>query len=274
MDKGNRTSGPNRKYLIAAAAVFAGALGGVGLLQFYPPSGPSQGTVAPVPRYVDSLSDVRIPSHGRYVLVDAASARLFMIEDGHVRDSMRVVVGKPEKATPTLDSWLNYTTLNPYWHVPADLARSLIAPRVLAGGSTYLTDRGYEVVTSYEHDAKILPPMSVDWKAVAAGDAKVFVRQRPGPANSLGEMKFGIAQGDEIYLHDTPHKELFAQDARNLSNGCVRLEDAPRLAHWLLGDKYPQGPLHPEQYIAIPMGVPISIAYLNPNAQTQLAALN
>ena len=84
--------------------------------------GPIEGTIAPQ-MYVDSLPDAQIPVQGRYVLVDAASARLYMIEDGHVRDSMRVIVGKPETPTPQLKSVINYETLNPYWHVTADLTR-------------------------------------------------------------------------------------------------------------------------------------------------------
>ena len=85
----------------------------------------------------------------------------------------------------------------------------------------------------------MLSPDSVDWKAVAAGETHVYVRQLPGPANSLGQFKFDLPNGDGIYLHDTPKKELFSQDQRNLSHGCVRLEDAPRLARWLLGKDPP-----------------------------------
>ena len=66
-----------------------------------------------------------------------------------------------------------------------------------------------------------------------------YVRQRPGPANSLGQFKFDLPDGDGIYLHDTPKKELFVQEQRKLSHGCVRLEDAPRLARWLLGKEPP-----------------------------------
>ena len=97
----------------------------------------------------------------------------------------------------------------------------------------------------------MLPPDSVDWKAVAAGNAEIYVRQRPGPANSLGHFKFDLPDGDGIYLHDTPKKELFAQDKRNLSHGCVRLEDAQRLARWLLG-KDPPAASAPEENILAP----------------------
>ena len=112
-----------RRYLIAAAACLA--LGGVGFgaLLVSPALGPIAGTMIPQ-LYVDTLPNARIPVQGRYVLVDAASARLYMIEDGRVRDSMKVIVGKPDTPTPELHSVINYETLNPYWHVSTDLAQS------------------------------------------------------------------------------------------------------------------------------------------------------
>jgi murein L,D-transpeptidase YcbB/YkuD len=260
-----------RKYVIASAAVIAMGATAFGLAAFYPALGPIVGTIAPQ-LYVDLLPGAQIPLHGRYLLVDAASARLYMIEDARVQDSMKVIVGKPETPTPALKSVIHYETLNPYWHVTADLAKTLIAPRVLQEGEPYLTTRGYEVVSGWGPDARVLSPNSVDWAAVAAGTLQVYVRQRPGPANSLGRFKFDLPDGDGIYLHDTPKKELFAQDQRNLSHGCVRLEDAPRLARWLLG-KDPPAASAPEENILLPKPVPITISYLDPRSQTQLAAL-
>jgi L,D-transpeptidase YcbB len=261
----------NRKFLIAGAAIPAVGLVAFGLALFSPALGPIAGTIAPQ-LYVDSVAGAQIPVHGPYVLVDANSARLYMMEDGRVQDSMRVIVGKPETPTPELKSVLNYETLNPYWHVGADLAKTLIAPRVLQEGDAYLTTRGYEVLSGWGPDARVLSPDSVDWKAVAAGNAQVFVRQRPGPANSLGHFKFDLPNGDGIYLHDTPKKELFAQDDRSLSHGCVRLEDAQKLARWLLG-KDPPAASVPEEHILLPHPVPITISYLDSHSQTQLAAL-
>lgn len=208
-------------------------------------------------------------NYGRYVLVDAEAAKLYMIEDGEVRDSMRVIVGKPSAATPEFTSVMHAATLNPYWNVPTDLARTLIAPRVLAGGISYLTDRGYEVVTRFSPDAEVLPPESVDWQAVAEGRETVLVRQRPGPANSMGQMKFGLLNGGGIFLHDTPRKELFDEADRNLSSGCVRLEDAPRLARWLLGHDPALASAKPEQVVPLPKPVPVVITY---NAPAQILA--
>ena len=213
------------------------------------------------------------PKRGRFLLVDAASARLFMVEDGQVVDSMKVIVGKPEAQTPTISSKIYYATLNPYWNVPADLARKIIAPRVLKDGVGYLRDHGYQVLASFEDGAPEISPDEVDWKAVAAGRAKVKVRQLPGPGNSMGQVKFGFPNGFGIFLHDTPKKELFASEERAVSNGCVRLEDAPKLARWLLGrDPEMVAAGIPEQHVALPRAVPIYITYLDQQpAQLALA---
>jgi len=261
----------NRRYKIAVAACLVIAAGAYALTRYFPALGPIAGTIAPQ-MYVDALPNAQIPARGPYVLVDAASARLYMIQDGRVRDSMKVIVGKPETPTPELKDVINYETLNPYWHVTPDLGKSLIAPNVLQQGTAYLTTRGYEVMSGWDENARVLPPESIDWKAVAAGTAHVYVRQRPGPANSLGQFKFDLPNGEGIYLHDTPKKELFAQDQRNLSHGCVRLEDAPRLARWLLG-KDPPAAAAPEENVLLPRPVPITISYLDAGAQMKLASL-
>lgn len=260
-----------RKYMIAAGASLGLAAAAFGLARFYPALGPIAGSIAPQ-LYVNSFAGAQIPIRGQFLLVDAASARLYMIDDGRVQDSMKVIVGKPDTPTPELKSVLHYETLNPYWHVTPDLAKTIIAPRVLKEGDAYLNRQGYEVVSGWGDDPQVLPADSVDWKAVAAGTAQVYVRQRPGPANSLGRFKFDLPNGDGIYLHDTPRKELFAQDDRGLSHGCVRLEDAEKLARWLLG-KDPPAVVAPEQNVLLPHPVPITISYLAPGSETQLAML-
>ena len=236
-----------------------------------PPLGPIAGAVTPQ-LYVDSLPGADIPASGRYILVDAASARLYMIEDGRVRDSMKVIVGKPETPTPALKSVINYETLNPYWHVTADLAKTLIAPRVLQDGD-FLPQRP-RLRGSLDIRPRCARAFTGQRRLEGGrrGQAHVFVRQKPGPANSLGNFKFDLPDGDGIYLHDTPKKELFAQDQRNLSHGCVRLEDAPRLARWLLG-KDPPAAAAPEEHVLLPRPVPITISYLDARSRMQLASL-
>ena len=227
------------------------------------PGGPSTSQPAAAP----------VAQRGRSVLIDAASATLYMMEEGRIVDSMKVIVGKPTAATPELKTTLNYATFNPYWHVPEDLTRTLTAPNVLKHGTPYLSERGYEVLSDFGPDARVIDPESVDWQAVIEGRERVYVRQRPGPANSMGQMKFSLANSRDIYLHDTPMKDLFHQEDRSLSAGCIRLEDAPRFARWLLGEELALTASAPEQHIPLQSMVPITITYLDPGAQTHLAAL-
>ena len=217
-------------------------------------------------RVLTSLDRVRdMPFQKRYVMVDAASARLYMIEDGRVVDQMKVIVGKSSAPTPMLASTIYYATLNPYWHVSGDMIRSLIAPNVLQQGMTYLKSHGYQVMAADGPDgdeAKLLDPSKIDWRAVANGQLQVKVRQLPGPANSMGHMKFGFPNSYDIYLHDTPNKDLFASDDRDLSHGCIRLEDAERLGRWML-QRDPHAVTHEaEQNVALPTPVPIYITYM------------
>ena len=218
---------------------------------------------APSARVMANLDRARaIPASGRFVMVDAATQRLTMYDDGRAVDSMKVIVGKAEYPTPMIASVIHYATLNPYWHVPDHLVRGLIAANVVKQGEKYLKERGYEVVSAYTDNAEILSPSSVDWKAVAAGTASAKIRQLPGATNSMGSVKFPFANGEGIYLHDTPEKELFAKDQRTLSNGCVRLEDAARLGRWLAGGALAAASSSPEQHVRLPQAVPIYITYL------------
>ena len=146
-----------------------------------------------------------------------------MIEDGQIVGSMKVVVGKADPATqtPMLASTIYYATLNPYWHVSPEMVRSLTAKNVLEQGIGYLTSRGYQVLPA---DGRRVARSGEG--RLARGrqrQLKVQVRQLPGPANSMGQMKFGFPNASDIYLHDTPRKALFAQDDRDLSHGCIRL---------------------------------------------------
>jgi murein L,D-transpeptidase YcbB/YkuD len=220
--------------------------------------------VGPDPRILASLEQTRVfPAKGRYVLVDAASARLMMIQNGQTVDSMKVIVGKsdPSTQTPMLASVIHYATLNPYWHVTPDLVRSLIAKNVLDQGVSYLKVRGYQVLSA-DGSGQIVDPSTVDWHAVADGSQQVKVRQLPGPANSMGRIKIGFANASDIYLHDTPNKDLFAQDDRTLSHGCIRLEDAQRLGRWLMGRDPTTASSAPEQNVLLPGPVPIYVTYL------------
>ena len=204
-----------------------------------------------------------VPTRGRAILVDVANAELMMLEDGRVVDSMKVIVGKQSAPTPLLAGTIHYVTFNPYWHIPQDVARRKVAPIVLKRGVSYLKSARYEAVAAFGGDKELpIDPESIDWKAVAEGTVEAHIRQKAGGNNMMGAMKFGFVNDYGVFLHDTPHKELFAKAKRNLSLGCVRVEKPPRLAQWLLG-REPVAPSDgSEQLVQVDKGVPIYILSL------------
>jgi murein L,D-transpeptidase YcbB/YkuD len=216
-------------------------------------------------RYAANLERVRsIRATGKFVLVDAATARLWMYENGRPVDSMKVIVGDKAKLglpTPMIASVIWYATLNPYWHVPDHMAKKIIAKRVLTDGEAYLKKGGYEVVSDW-NGTQALPASTIDWKGVAAGTVSVKIRQLPGPTNGMGKMKFNFANPEGIYLHDTHNKALFAKSNRALSNGCIRLEDAKRLGRWLMGREPVAPGAGAEQHVQLAQGVPVYVTYL------------
>ncbi|MGI8610902.1 MAG: L,D-transpeptidase family protein [Sphingomicrobium sp.] len=199
---------------------------------------------------------------GRYILVDVGAAKLSLYENGRTVDSMKVIVGKAETATPMMAAQMRYASVNPYWNVPPEMVISLIAPNVLKQGMTYLKDRRYEVLADWSDEAQAIDPTTVDWPAVAAGRTVIRVRQLPGGGNSMGQVKFMMPNDFGIYLHDTPNKALFAEEDRWVSNGCIRVEDAQRLSAWLMGG-LPRSP-DPDRPLRVnmPEPVPVYITYL------------
>jgi murein L,D-transpeptidase YcbB/YkuD len=198
----------------------------------------------------------------RYILVDAGAARLYMYKNGKAVDSMNVIVGDSDRQTPMMAAELRYIQLNPYWNVPPDLTRTIVAKRVLEQGLSYLTERDYQVLSDWTDDATQLDPATVDWQGVYDGRVDVRLRRGPGPWNSMGDMKFMIPNDFGIYLHDVPDAEepMFKTDDRWISNGCIRLQDAKRLEKWVFGDPpTPDGTA--DERVDVPNPVPVYITY-------------
>jgi len=197
---------------------------------------------------------------GRFILVDTASARLWMIENGRIAGAMRVVVGKRAMPTPLMAGMIRYAAINPYWNLPPDLIRKR-AGNAARRGPGVITGERLQVLSDWTPQARELSPRQVDWRAVAAGRRFVNLRQRPGPDNMMGRIKFMMPNDLGVYLHDTPLRDLLRRADRHESSGCVRLEDAPRLARWLFDDRVPQASGAAEQRADLPAPVPVYLAY-------------
>ncbi len=197
---------------------------------------------------------------GRYVLVDTASAQLWLVENGQVIDRMKTVVGKPGMETPEMAGLIRYASWNPYWILPPDLIQQR-ARKVLRQGPGTLAAERLQILSDWSPSARPLKASQVDWSALAAGRRWVQLRQSPGPHNMMGRVKFMMPNNLGIYLHDTPSRDLFETADRRHSSGCVRVEDAMRLARWLYGGTLPRTTGRPEERIDLPEPVPVYIAY-------------
>ena len=221
------------------------------------------GNLTPDSRLLANLDRVRsLPAKGRFLLVDSGVSMLTLYQDGQAIDSMKIITGTEELPTPLIASYMYYITYNPYWHAPDHLVRKTIAPNFLSLGMKYLKSHGYNVIEEWSETPTIIDPVKVDWKGAAAGKVHLKVQQDPGPLNSMGILKFPFPNPEDIYLHDTPDHSKFKLANRNLSNGCVRVEDAKRLGTWLLGHEPVSPGTTPETRVQLPRPTPIYLTYI------------
>lgn len=144
--------------------------------------------------------------------------------------TMRVIIGKAlDMRTPLFDEEMRFIEFSPYWNVPPSIARSEVIPNIRKDPG-YFNRQGFEFVTAGGMVVTSLAPEHLD--EVLRG--RMRIRQRPGPKNSLGDIKFVFPNKDNIYLHHTPSPGLFERDRRDLSHGCVRVEDPVGLAKFVL----------------------------------------
>ncbi len=175
----------------------------------------------------------------RLVVVNVPSFRLRAFDDIHRPEisavESRVVVGKTysQFRTPIFNGVLQYLDFRPYWNIPWSLVRREIAPHLDEPG--YLDQHDYEIVREFGHHAQGLPATRENLEKVKQG--KLLLRQRPGPKNALGEVKFIFPNEHNVYLHSTPAKTLFAKSRRDFSHGCIRVADPVGLAEWMLSDQ-------------------------------------
>ncbi len=146
---------------------------------------------------------------------------------------MAVVVGKAYKhETAVFENAMKYVVFRPYWNVPVSIARQEVIPKARKDGA-YFAREGYELVTG---DGKtVLAPTPKNLGLAARGAA--VLRQKPGPKNALGQVKFMFPNSHNIYLHDTPSQAAFQRARRDFSHGCVRVEKPFDLAAWVLAEQ-------------------------------------
>lgn len=180
----------------------------------------------------------------KYIWVNIPEYKLYIYEDPDNSPEaersykkvmeMNVIVGKTMNSTPIFSDKMEYVVLAPYWNVPNSIVEKEVAPGILRNPG-YLASQNMEVVTK-EREPKQIDPESIDWSSVTEKNFPYMVRQKPGPKNALGTMKFLFPNEHAVYLHDTPTGQLFSQTERGFSHGCVRVQRPMDLAKYVLKD--------------------------------------
>ncbi len=147
----------------------------------------------------------------------------------------RAIVGQPYRQTPVFSASLTYMVLNPYWEIPARIAKEEILP-AQKKDAAYLDKHHIRVYSVHDNEGIALDPDSIDWKHLKPENFHYYLRQEPGPWNALGRIKFMFPNKFNVYMHDTPEQALFTKTIRTFSHGCIRIENPMQLAHLLLPD--------------------------------------
>jgi len=173
------------------------------------------------------------------IIVNIPQFRLFAFEstsdsEASIRQ-MDVIVGKAFHATqtPVFSADMTYLVFHPYWDVPYDIARKEIIPAARRDPAS-IEKHQMEMVRGGEDSATVIPNTPENFELLAKGALRL--RQRPGPNNSLGLVKFMLPNPYNVYLHGTPGEALFGESRRDFSHGCVRVSDPPGLAEYVLRD--------------------------------------
>jgi murein L,D-transpeptidase YcbB/YkuD len=166
----------------------------------------------------------------RFVVCNIPAAQLEAIENGTVMSRHIAVAGKPDRPSPELNSKIVEINFNPFWTVPVSIVRKDLIPKMQAEPD-YLTRYGIRILDSKNNE---LTPAQVNWFSDEAVNYKF--KQDPGDKNSLGTIRINFPSPHGVYMHDTPYKNLFGDDVRFDSSGCMRIQNVRDLVVWLLSE--------------------------------------
>lgn len=164
----------------------------------------------------------------RYVLANIPAAEVEAVEDGRVSARYTAVVGKVDRASPVLDAKILQVNLNPFWTVPASIVKKDLIPAMQKDGK-YLTKKRIQII---DRSGAVVPPEAINWNSDEA--TNYMYKQDPGEDNSMGSVRLNMQNQHGVYMHDTPSKNLFGENARFHSSGCMRVQNVKELCTWLL----------------------------------------
>ncbi len=179
---------------------------------------------------LDRLQTATAHLPDRYVMVNIPAAQVEAVQDGVVDSRHIAIVGRPSRPSPDVDSRITAVNFNPYWTVPVSIVRRDLIP-LMQKDPDYLAK---EHIRIFDQHHRELAASQIDWNSDDA--VNYMFKQDPGSFNSLGTLRIQFPSPDGVYMHDTPGKNLFGDDMRFDSSGCVRVQNVRQLVDWLLRD--------------------------------------
>ncbi|MEM8651965.1 MAG: L,D-transpeptidase family protein [Pseudomonadota bacterium] len=175
-----------------------------------------------------------------------------------------IQVGLPYHQTPVFSDEMEYIEINPYWNVPYSIATREMLPKLRRNANAF-SSQNFEVIRG----GQVINASAVPWRSYSRANFPVRLRQKPGPKNALGRVKFMFPNKHNVYIHDTPSKQKFNRASRFFSHGCLRLKDPFRLAEVLLGNQgWTKGRIDAtvkkgkRRVVRLEEKIPVHIAYL------------
>lgn len=168
----------------------------------------------------------------RTAIVNIPTYTLHAFEGNHFKMRMKAIVGRPDRQTPQITSYINAIEFNPDWTIPHTILFEDKIPAIVKDTS-YLKKNRLQV---FDHEENEVDPSDVDWEEADEHNFPYLLRQKAGKGNALGRLRFNLLNKEDVYLHDTPIRSLFKKGSRALSSGCIRLEKPMKLAAWLLDE--------------------------------------
>jgi L,D-transpeptidase YcbB len=166
----------------------------------------------------------------RIVVANIPAAQIEAIENGVAITRHTAVAGKPDRPSPDLRTKITQINFNPFWTVPVSIIRKDLIPKMQAEPD-YLTRNHIRIFDPKNNE---LQPSQIDWYSTEAVNYKF--KQDAGDFNSLGSLKINFPSPDGVYMHDTPSKNLFGEDFRFASSGCMRVQNVRELVYWILAE--------------------------------------
>lgn len=201
-----------------------------------------------------------------FILVNIAGYSMDFISKQDTLLHSNAIVGKSYRKTPVFNAAMSYLVFSPTWTIPPTILKNDVLPSVRKN-SAYLAEKNMRVL---DHSGNTIDPHTINWEKISGPDFPYLIRQEPGPSNPLGSVKFMFPNEYDVYIHDTPSKELFYREDRALSSGCIRIQKPYELAQLLLNDQ----PLwtderirsamqqNQEQLVQLNRKIPVIILYL------------